>query len=141
MAAILRGRDPSGSTQDTRTTRDTSGGETEVGEHVDDHLLDGVDVGHGVGHTPTPLAGQGEDRVADQLPGPVVGDVAAPVGGHQLPSLGLDVDQDVGGRRRASEGDHVGMLEQQDVVVVVGLESPLQGEGVVVRDPAEPPDP
>ena len=63
------------------------------------------------------LAGHGEDRVADELPGTVVGDVAAAVGAHEL---GADV-----GRRHEhvaevgahAERVHVRVLEQQQVVV------------------------
>ena len=81
-------------------------------------LLDRAHVGDGVGHAAAPLAGHGEDRVADELAGPVVGDVAAPVGAHQLGAdrrrVGTSTLAEVG---PGAERVDVRVLEQQQVVV------------------------
>ena len=71
-------------------------GEPEVGQRVDQHLLDRAHVGDGVGHAAAPLAGHRQDRVADELARPVVGDVAAAVGADQLGADASGVDQHVG---------------------------------------------
>ena len=52
----------------------------EVGQRVDHQLLDRAHVGDGVGHAAPALARHRQDRVADELAGAVVGDVAAAVG-------------------------------------------------------------
>ena len=81
MAAILRGRSAVGIDPHAGVAGAAAGaGQAEVGERVDESCSTRAHVGDGVGHAAAPLAGHGEDRVADELAGPVVGDVAAPVG-------------------------------------------------------------
>ena len=100
------------------------------------------DVGHGVGHAPAALAGNGEDRIADQLSGAVVGDVAAPVGPHQLGPDRRRVDEDVGHVGPGAERVDVGVLEQQEPVVGTALEQGvLQVERLPVGHRAEPAHP
>ena len=92
-------------------------GQAQVGQRVDHHLLDAVDVRRGVGHASAPLARHRQDRIADELARPVEGDVSATVGAHQI---GTDL-----GRRRqqvAEVGPHAErvdgrVLEQQQPVV------------------------
>ena len=54
----------------------------EVGERVDEHAFERAHVRHDVAQPVAPV-GQRDDRVADQLPGPVVRDVAAAIGAHE----------------------------------------------------------
>ena len=115
--------------------------EPQAGQHVDEHLLQPPDVGGGVGHPAAPLAGDSEDRVADELAGTVVGDFAAPVGLHHLGPQGLHVGQQVPPLPPPAQGHHVGVLQQQQVVVAgAAVEPPLQGQGVAVADPPQPAD-
>ena len=115
--------------------------EPQAGQHVDEHLLQPPDVGGGVGHPAAPLAGDGEDRVADELARPVVGDLAAPVGLHHLGPEGLNVGQQVAPAAPAAQGHHVGVLQQQQMVVAgAAVQPPLQGQGVAVGDPPQPAD-
>ena len=58
-------------------------------------------VGDGVGHAAAPLAGHGEDRVADELARAVVGDVATAVGLHELGTDGRRIARARGRGRRA----------------------------------------
>src|SRR5258708_7749052 len=57
-----------------------SGFDAVIGEGIDDGLLEGADVG---AHVALPIA-EVEDGVADELPGTVIGDVAAAVGGEEF---------------------------------------------------------
>jgi hypothetical protein len=87
-------------------------------------------------------AGQREDRIHDQLSGPVVGDVAAPVGPRDRGSEGSRVAQDVRRVGPHPEGEHVRVLEHEQVVVGSPLgEAPLERVGLVVGHGAEPADP
>jgi hypothetical protein len=115
--------------------------EPEVAERVDDELLDGPDEGDGVGHAAAPPPRHREDRVADQLAGPVVGDVAAPVGPDEVRPHGRGLDQHVGGVGPHPERVDVRVLEQEQVVVGPGPQARLEGERVGVGDPPQPADP
>ena len=55
------------------------GRDSEIGERVDEHAFECTHVRHDVAQSVTPV-GQRDDRVPDQLPGPVIGDVAAAIG-------------------------------------------------------------
>ena len=70
-------------------------GQPEVGEGIDDELLDRRHVGDGVGHPPPALAGNRQDRIADQLPGAVIGDITPAVGPDEFCTDGRGVDEHV----------------------------------------------
>lgn len=71
----------------------------------------------------------------------MVGDVAAPVGAHHLGAQGLGVDEEVVEGAAGAQGDDVGVLQQQQVVVGrVSEEPPLEGVRVGVGHPPQPPD-
>ena len=93
------------------------------------------------GTAPRPSADV-EDRVADQLAGAVVGDVAAPVGVHELGADGLGVDEDVLGLGPHAERVHVRVLEQEQVLARVRAldKRLLQHVRVPVADAPEPAD-
>ena len=90
------------------------------------------------------------NRVAHQLAGAVIGDVATPV---DLMDLGADGggefrgDEDIGAVAEPPHGVGVGMLEQQQVVVrgtarnPALVKGPLQVPGLLVGQPAEPAGP
>ena len=111
-------------------------GQAEVGAHVDHQLLDAVDVGgRGAGRV-----GPGQDRVADELARPVVGDVAAPVGADQGRAEVVGVGEDVVERPPQAEGEDVRVLEEEQVGVGGPLEQrPLEGVGVGELRPPQPP--
>ena len=89
--------------------------------------------------TDSPEAGEVEDPVGDQLPGPVVGDVASAVGSHQLGTDRLGWHQYVLLLGPHTERVHMGMLEEKQIVVGgPGEQGALEGVGVVVADPPEP---
>ena len=84
-----------------------------------------------------------DDRVADELPRPVVRDVAATLHRHEVGShrcrLDEHVDREIGTR---AVGEHVGVFEQQQVILgAVRRTWPLHRERLAVRNPAEPADP
>ena len=92
------------------------------------------------GTAPGP-SGDVEDRIADELAGPVVGDVAAAVGLHELGADRLGVDQHVLGLGPHAERVDVRVLEQQQVVArSARAEGALQSVGVPVADAPEPAD-
>jgi len=77
----------------------------------------------------------------DQLPQAVVGDITTAIGPHQRRADVGRVDEDV--VRRGPDAERVDgrVLQQQQVLVVAVIEEPaLQGEGLVVGDPAQPAD-
>ncbi len=73
----------------------------------------------------------------------MVGDLATPVGPHHLGPHGGRVDQHVLGPAPHAEGEDVGVLHQQEVVVAAPppVEGPLHGQGVAVAHPTEPSHP
>ena len=116
--------------------------EPEVAAHVDDQRLDRADVVEGVGHAAAPLARQVQQRIADELPRTVEGDVAAPVGPFEVGADLTGGRQEVLGGRPDAECVDGMVLEQQQVVVgALGEDPLLEGEGVPVADPAQPADP
>ena len=85
-----------------------------------------------------PVAGQVEDRVADELPGPVVRGLAAAVCLEDL-DLGAVGDVELALLGSPPQRDHRGMLEEQDRVRDRALrdggrERALQVPGLAVRD-------
>jgi hypothetical protein len=115
-------------------------GEPEVGEYVDDELFDRVDVGR----DRAGAARYVPDDVADELSGPVVGDIAAPVGPvHRGPDSRRIVDEHVFRSGPHAERVHRWVLEEEQVVVAaaVGVEAPLKSEPVFVADAAQPTNP
>ena len=128
------GLDPSGSTHTPGYTLQTAGtGEPQVAKDVDHHLLDGVDMtrrrawSHRYRH----------DRVAHQLPGPVIGHVTSTIGADDLGPDGLRIHQDVVRIGAHSEGVNVRvLLQEQPVVPAISPEPPLERESVPVADAA-----
>ena len=58
-------------------------GDTELGERVDEHAFERAHVRDDVAQAVAPV-GQRDDRVADELTGPVIRDVAAAIRAHEL---------------------------------------------------------
>ena len=121
MAQILRGLRPPASTHTPGYSVRRPALDAEGGERVDDDLLDVADVAGGV-----ELVGDAEDRIADELTGSVVGDVAAAADRDEL---GADVGglapQVVVEVRPRPVGEHVGMLEEQQVLLDAAAEQGL----------------
>ena len=132
----LAGSSTTGVDPDPRIVAEPAGTrQAHVGQRVDDELLHGVHVVAGGArnrrHT--------DDRIADQLAGAVIGDVASPIGSHQLGPDRLRADQNVLGPSPHAERVDVGMLEEKQIVVAGPREQrPLERVGVVVADPSEP---
>ncbi len=86
------------------------------------------------------------DRISDQLAGPVIGDVPAPVHVVQLGSHPVQcflVDQQVRPVAVATHGVGVGVFEEEQVVVAAVqdpafMDRPLQVPRLPVREPAQP---
>ncbi len=110
----------------------------EAAQGVDDQLLEPVDVGR-------PCAGavvHVHHRVDDQLARPVVGDVAAAVGPHQLGADRRRCRQHVGRVGPHAQGVDVGVLEDEQIVVVRPLgQRSLDRPRLGVGDPSQPADP
>jgi hypothetical protein len=73
----------------------------------------------------------------------VVGDVTPTIGLDHLTARRADlllVDEEMIAWRATTACDRVGMFEQQQAVVGSDNQGALKGEGVAVRDPAEPTD-
>ncbi len=120
---------------------DAPGRDAEVGERADEDLLELAHVSDDVAD-PGAGSGDGDDRVADQLAGPVVGDVAAPVGLHQPRADRGRGDEHVGRVGAGAEGEDVVVLEQQESVDrAPSVEGPLEEVCFVVADVSEPSDP
>ena len=120
--------------------------QTELGEGVDDQLLDRAHVGDGVGESARALAvlgRQAQDRIPDQLPRAVVGDVAASVDCHQLGADGGRFDEHVGVQVGAwTVGEDVRVLQQQQVLLVpVGEQRLLDAQRLPVGHPPQPAHP
>ena len=82
----------------------------------------------------------GDQRVADQLPRAVVGDVAAALHPHQFRAHRGRLHPEVAGQVRArAMGEHVRMLQQEEVVLTaVGEDGLLQCQRLAVRHATEP---
>ena len=90
--------------------------DAEAGERVDQRGFEPADVRDDVGRAVAPLR-QRDDRVADELAGPVVRDVAAAVGVHELRADARRRHEHVRGIGARAERVDVRVLEQQQVVV------------------------
>ena len=87
----------------------------ELRERIDDHLLDGPNIGD---HVALPFS-QIQDRIADDLAGAVIGDVAAAIGGIELDSGAAQrvfARQQIFGVAVAALRDHVRMLDEQELI-------------------------
>jgi hypothetical protein len=120
-----------------RILRQSPGGDPERGEGVDQELFDVADV---LGRTET--VAHVDDRIADELAGAVVRDVAAPPDPDEVGTDGCRVAvQVVGEVRPRSVGEHVRVLEQEEVLLTAAVEEGLlHRQRLPVRDGAEPPD-
>ena len=126
---------------DAGMTRKSCGAdEAELGQRVDEQLLDTTDVGGGVGHSAPPFAGNREDRISDQLSRAVEGDVAATVHAKDVGAAGPGLVEHVARIGAEAECVHRIVFEQQQVVVGgLAEQRPLEGPGVAVVDPPQPP--
>ena len=90
----------------------------------------------------TDAVGHVDDRVADELPRAVVGDVAAAADADQLGTDRLGIAAQVAVEVAArSVGEHVGMLEQEQVLLAPVVEQRLlDGQRLPVRDRPQPTD-
>jgi hypothetical protein len=83
-----------------------------------------------------------QDRVADELAGTVVRDVAAPIGVDELGSDRRRIDEHVGEIGARPHREDVGVLQQQQPVVgPVGEQPVLQRVGIPVGHRAQPSHP
>ena len=71
----------------------------------------------------------------------MVGDVAPPVGRLEIGADGGRRHQQMGRVGVAAEGVDVGVLEEQQVLFVAAVEGALEGQGLLVGDPAQPAGP
>jgi hypothetical protein len=110
-------------------------------EDIDQKLLDTLHVDGSVGHAPTPFTRNGENRITDKLPRPVIGDVATPVSGDNVGAERLHIDQEVLDRRPLAQCDYMVVFEQEEVIVFTCDELALECQRVAVPDSAEPADP
>ena len=85
----------------------------EIGERVDQQLLDGAHVRDRVGHAAAALPRHGEDRIADELAGAVIRDVATSIGAHELGAHVRGRHEHVAHVGAHAERVDVRMLEQQ----------------------------
>ena len=139
MAQILRGSGPCGVEPHTGELVEPTGvGQPQFGERVDDQTLDVADVRR----RPETVVDV-DDRVADELAGTVVGDVAAALHRDEFRAdrrrLAAQVGRQVG---PAAVGEHVRMFEQQQMLSAAVLEQGrLDRERLAVRHSAQPADP
>ena len=138
----LAGPHPFGLDPHAGVAVEAPGREAQIGQHVDQQLLHAAHVGRRVRHPAPAPARHGENRIAHQLSRPVVGHLAAPVGLHDRAAQRLDIDQQVLPPPAPAQRHHMGVLQQQQVIVGgVGVEAALERQGVLVGNPAEPADP
>ena len=78
---------------DAGVASQTTGCQPQLGQHVDQQLLDSRHIGRRIGHPAAAPTGNGENGIADQLPRPVIGHLAAAVGLHHRTAERLDVDE------------------------------------------------
>ena len=86
--------------------------EAQIGQGVDEQLLDLTDVGHRVCHTTAPTR-NGEHRIADQLARAVISDVAATINPLLARADLLGIHQKMIEIGIGSAGEDVVVLEQQ----------------------------
>ncbi len=114
-------------------------GDPDVGERIDHELFDRAHVRDGVGAGASTFAGQGEDRIADELTRTVIRDVAATVGLHDRGAAGRGGGSQVRRIGPHAEGVGVRVFEEEQMVVGPGASQPVhQRVGVTVGDPAQP---
>ncbi len=123
---------------DARMTLEPTGvGQTEFGEGIDDQTFD---VAHVIGRT-QPVADV-DDRIADELSGTVVRDVATALDGDQFGAdrggLATQVRGEVG---PSTVGEHVRVFQQQQVLAVAVFEQRrLNRQRLAIGHSTQPPD-
>ena len=128
---------------DSRQPLDAPGRHLVIGGRADQHFFE---ISHVAAHV-APVGPQVQDRVAHQLPGPMVGHITAATRGIQRHPASLPrrlAGQHVRRLRVPAQGDDVRMLKQQQMLVATGLrqavdEPLLEPEPFGVRQAAEPP--
>ena len=110
----------------------------DVGQRVDDELLDRPHVCDRVGHATAALSRDGENGIADELARTVVGDITTTIGLDEISAHARRVDQHVRQIRVNAQREHVRVFEQQQVVVCRREQATLQRERVAVPHLAEP---
>ncbi len=109
--------------------------------HPDQQVLDRTHVGDRVGHAPTTLSRQVEERVAHKLARTMERDITAPVSHLQIGTNLLRRSQEVLGGCPHPQGVHGMVLQEQKVVVATVLvDTPLQGQRIAVAHPPQPAD-
>jgi hypothetical protein len=95
---------------------DSAGADSELLQRINQNLFDGAHVGADIAF---PLA-QIDDRVADDLAGPMVGHIPAAIGLVQfnafLPQYGLGEEQ-IFIAPVAADGDDVGVLDEEQMIL------------------------
>ena len=84
-----------------------------------------------------------DDRVADELPGAVIGDIATALHRHQFGTDRSRVDEHVDRKVGAwPMGEHMRVLEQEQMILdAIGEDGRLHRECLAVGNPAEPANP
>ena len=114
-------------------------GQAEIGQRLDQHLGHSRHIPGGIGHTPAAVSSHVEDGITDQLAGTVVGDIATPVGPHQLRPQLVGRAAQVGQVGSHPQRVHRFVLQQQQIIGARPPEQPaLQGESVAVANPTQP---
>jgi hypothetical protein len=104
-------------------------------------LLDRADPSDRVGQSPAPSAGDVEHRIADELTGSVVGDVAATIGGHHRSADRRRIDQHIGRIGVHAERVHVGVFQQEEPVAPTLVEQgTLDHRRFIIGNGSEPTD-
>ena len=133
------GRDLLVAHPNARIARFAVGRDTKHCEHVDEYALERADVRHDVTKAVTPV-GKRDDRVADELSRPVVGDVSAAIRVRDVSTHVRRRHQDVLWISCRAQREHVRVFEQQQVVVIgAPVERALNLVCFPVRDATEPP--
>ncbi len=112
--------------------RDAAGGDAEIGQSSDEHFFQRADVSR---HVALPLA-QIENRIAHQLPGTMISNVAAAIGRvkcHAGAFQDLIAGEQVFAVPVAAQRNHVRVFDQQQLIVdrallPLGHQTPLQLE-------------
>ena len=111
----------------------------QVGQRVDEHLFQVAHVRRCLGQSAAAATGQRQDRVADELAGTVVGEVAAAVDADAVGADLAGIDEQVGLICARTRSEDVVVFKQQQVVVrAVRPQAPLQVERFAEADPSEP---
>ena len=128
---------------DARQARLARGGDPEAAEGADQDLLEIAEVAADV----APVRPEVQDRVADELPGTVVGHLPAAVGALDPHAAGLErrgVEQHIGGAGVAAKRDDRRVLQQQQVLPILAIpvfqpprEPVLEGGGLGIAEASE----